>query len=289
MDRNKVLRTVLALAVAAGIGAGLYLFFRGRPAPPGTLRLFGNIDIRQVQLAFHDTGRIERILVQEGAKVKAGMLVAQLDPVRFEAAAAQARARVAAQKEALARLLAGSRPEEIAAAGARVRAAEAILADALQIYRRNRTLARTEYVSRQILDNSEAARRKASADLDAARQAHVLAIKGPRQEDIAAARAQLKRDEAAQKLAEQQLADTRLLVPADGVVQDRILEPGDMAFPQTPVLTIALTDPVWVRAYVPEPDLGMIAQGMPAEIRTDSFPGKVYRGWIGFISPTAEF
>jgi len=62
-----------------------------------------------------------------------------------------------------------------------------------------------------------------------------------------------------------------------------------MAFPATPVLTLALTDPLWVRAYVPESDLGKIRPGMAADIQTDSFPCKTYRGWIGYISPTAEF
>jgi HlyD family secretion protein len=62
-----------------------------------------------------------------------------------------------------------------------------------------------------------------------------------------------------------------------------------MAFPETPVYTLALTNPVWVRAYVSEPDLGKIKLGMSAEVSTDSYPGKVYKGWVGFISPTAEF
>jgi HlyD family secretion protein len=287
MNRKKVLRIVIPLAVVAGIGAGLYLLFHRGPEPGDTLRLYGNVDIRQIQLAFHDTGRIERILVHEGAPVKAGALVAQLEPVRFEAAVARAKARVEARKEALARFVAGSRPEEIAAAEARVRGARATLADAEKTYRRTRALARSEYVPRQKLD--EATLDNARADLDAARQTLTLAVKGPRQEDIAAARAQLREARAALSLAEEQLADSRLTAPAAGIIQDRILEPGDMAFPQTPVLTLALNDPVWVRAYVPEPDLGKLAPGMAAEIHTDSFPGKVYRGWIGYISPTAEF
>lgn len=62
-----------------------------------------------------------------------------------------------------------------------------------------------------------------------------------------------------------------------------------MAFPATPVLTLALNTPLWIRAYVPEPDLGKVAKGMKAEITTDSFPGKRYHCWVGFISPTAEF
>lgn len=289
MANKNLLLIVLPIAVIGAVAAGLYLYLKQQPAETDTLQLFGNVDIRQVRLAFHDPGRIERILVQEGAAVESGSLVAQLDPVRFKAAVAEARARVATQQELLARLLAGSRPEEIAEAAARVRGAEATLQDAEQVYRRTRTLAATEYVSRQQLDDAEAALQNARANLDAARQIHRLAVKGPREEDIAAARARLEEYQAAQRLAEERLADTRLLAPANGIIQDRILEPGDMAFPQTPVLTLALSNPVWVRAYIAEPDLGKIAPGMPVEVHTDSFPDKAYRGWIGFISPTAEF
>jgi HlyD family secretion protein len=55
------------------------------------------------------------------------------------------------------------------------------------------------------------------------------------------------------------------------------------------VLTLAIVDPVWVRTWLPEPDLGKVAPGMKAEIRSDSYPEKAYKGWVGFISPTAEF
>ena len=62
-----------------------------------------------------------------------------------------------------------------------------------------------------------------------------------------------------------------------------------MASPNQPVVTLALTDPKWVRAYVPEPDLGRINLGMKAKILSDSFPDQSFEGWIGFISPVAEF
>ena len=62
-----------------------------------------------------------------------------------------------------------------------------------------------------------------------------------------------------------------------------------MASTGAPVLTLALTNPLWVRAYISEPDLGRVREGMPAELHTDSLPGKTYKGWVGFISSTAEF
>jgi HlyD family secretion protein len=287
--KQKIRRIIIVLVIALGIGAGTYFFIQGREAPASRLQLYGNVDIRQIQLAFHATGRIEKILVEEGDVVKPGQLVAELDPVRYEAGAAQASAEVAAQKQVLSRLLSGSRPEEIQEARARVKAAAAALEDAKAVYERTKVLARNRSTSQQKLDDTEAAFRSARADLDAARQALVLVQKGPREEDIAVARAQLRASEAALRLAERELEDTKLYAPKTGVIQDRILEPGDMAFPETPVCTLALTDPVWVRAYVSEPDLGKIAPGMRAHVVTDSFPDKKYEGWIGFISPTAEF
>ncbi len=280
---------MLALIVALGIAAGVYVYLQHGKAPQNRLELYGNVDIRQIQLAFHATGRIERLLVEEGDAVRSGQLVAQLDPVRYEAAVARATAEVAGKRQVLARLLAGSRPEVIQEARERVKAEEARLKDAKVLYERTKILVRTGSTSKQHFDDIESAFRAARANLDAAKQALVLARKGPRKEDIAVARNELKASEAALRLAERELKDTTLYAPEAGIIQDRILEQGDMAFPQTPVFTLALTDPVWVRAYASETDLGKVAPGMKAYMTTDSFPGRKYEGWIGFISPTAEF
>ena len=128
-----------------------------------------------------------------------------------------------------------------------------------------------------------------SARREAAKETLRLAQLGPRKEDIAAAEATQQADEAALALTQKQLADATLYAPDDGIIQDRILEPGDMASPQRPVYTLALADPVWVRAYVQGPDLGKIRPGMHAEIASDSYPDKRYQAWLGYISPTAEF
>jgi HlyD family secretion protein len=289
MAKPKIKRIILLLVLVAAITGGILFYGDSGQGLKNDLLIYGNVDIRQVRLAFHDTGRIMTLYVTEGDPVSAGQLVAELDPARYEASVTHARATVDAQQEILSRLLAGSRPEEIAAAGARVKAAQATFDDARQTYERTRSLAKTQFVSQQKLDNALAAYKSAEASLDAEKQSLALAVKGPRQEDIAAARATLEANRAALELARRELADAKLYAPSEGVIQDRILEPGDMAFPQTPVYTLALTSPLWVRAYVDEPDLGKIAPGMKATVTIDSFPDKQYRGWIGFISPSAEF
>ncbi len=282
-------KLVIAAVVILAIGGGV-AYWQTRPtAPADQVTIYGNVDIRQVQAAFDDSGRILRLAVQEGDRIHKGQLLAELDPIRFQDAVDRDQASVATQEQVLARLLAGSRPEEIAEARASAAAAQATLANAEITWRRQRALAAEQYVPKQNLDNAAAALKTARANLDHAQQGLTLAIKGPRQEDIAAARSQLVAEQAALHLAQRQLADTRLFAPQEGVVQDRILEPGDMASPQVPVFTLALDNPVWVRAYLPEKSLGQVRLGMRANIESDSFPGKHFAGWVGFISPTAEF
>jgi HlyD family secretion protein len=272
------------------LGAAALLYDRlNRSGAFHELHLYGNVDIREVAPAFNDSGHITRLLVQEGDRVKAGQLIATLDNTRYAAALAQAEGNMRSQKQVLAKLVAGSRPEEIAEAKATMEALAATYRNDGVNYRRAAALAQTGAGTVRQRDDAKAAFDTAGQQYEAARQAYVLAVKGPRAEDIAAARAAYEADQGAVALAKRELADTRLYAPADGIVEDRILEPGDMAAPTTPVYTIALTSPLWVRAYVAESDLGRIALGMPAKVTTDSFPGRVYHGWIGYIAPTAEF
>lgn len=283
-------RLIIVLVIAVAIIAGVWLWKSLEHVPPATeLVLYGNVDIRQVQLAFNGSERIAKMLVQEGDKVRKGQLVAILDMRRLEQTVARAEGQVHAQKEVVARLEAGSRPEEIRKARADVESARAQAYNTKLIYERLVPVVPKGGASQQQLDNAKAEADATEGKLKAAQEVLNLAIAGPRKEDIAAAKATLKAFEAELAFTKRELDDARLYAPVDGIIQDRITEPGDMSSPQKPVYTIALTNPLWVRAFVAEPDLGKIWLGMGAEVTTDSYPGKRYQAWIGFISPTAEF
>ncbi len=288
--RAKVLLAAALVLLVAGIsGGGWWWYQRQHRGASEALVLHGNVDIREVQLAFNASDRIEQILVREGQRVTAGQLLALLDSRRLGHAVAQAEAQVAAQREVVARFVAGSRPEEIRKARADVEAARADAVNADETYRRTLELVAQHFIAQQQADNAKAALDAARARLKATEETLRLAVAGPRKEDTAAAKATLAAYEAALDLAKRDLAEASLYAPADGVIENRVLEPGDMASPQRTVLTLALTDPLWVRAYAPETDLGKLRVGAPAQVATDSYPGKRYRGWIGFISPSAEF
>ena len=280
---------VVTLAVAAMVTMLAGCFDRNDSKGNRTLTLHGSIDIREVQLAFQDSGRIASLLVDEGASVRKGQVVAELDPTRYGLEVERLAAELAAQSQLVSRLHQGSRPQEVEKAKAAVAAATATLEEANLLLSRKQSLLVTNRISKQEVDTAATHVRTAEAALRTAKEEASLAIEGPRKEDVAAAEANLTALQAAKGLAEQRLADASLRAPSDGVIRNRILEPGAMAAAGTPVLTLALLDPLWVRAYVSEPDLGRVREGMRAELRTDTYPDKVYRGWVGFISSTAEF
>ena len=288
MKRPQGLWAIFVAGVALVAAAAFAWHHWPRPTAEW-LTLYGNVDIRQVDLAFNSIGRLQELRREEGDQVKAGETIALLEPETYQDLATLARARAEAQQIALRRLETGSRPEEIARDRALVEANRAALTDAEILLKRRTDLLQTGNVSRQLYDDAKNAFDAARARLDVTSQALRLTEIGPRQEDIDQAKALLLSQKAMQSLAERRLTDTELKAPADGVVLSRIVEPGAMVGPNTPIFTIALTDKVWVRTYISEPNLGRIRPGLEVKITSDTDPGHSYDGWIGFISPTAEF
>lgn len=280
----------IALALLAAVGVAWYLTHRHDTS--NEIVLYGNVDLRQVDLAFNDSQRVVEVLVQEGDRVRKGQVLALLDTSRIMPQLDQAEAQADAQSAVVQRLRNGSRPQEIAQARANLALAQADAGQARSSYVRIKTVFQSSSgraVSRQDLDNAKAQWDVAEARVAVNHKALELAVIGPRKEDIAQAEAMLAADQANVALLKQQLADATLKAPLDAVVRSRIAEPGDMASPQKTAFTLAITDPKWVRAYVSESELGLVRPGMPASVQVDSFPNRRFDGWVGFISPVAEF
>ncbi|WP_312593635.1 HlyD family efflux transporter periplasmic adaptor subunit [Stutzerimonas nitrititolerans] len=281
----------LGLLVVLAFGAWAWMHQRDNDHD-GALVLYGNVDIRQVSLAFDGSGRVAELKVDEGDEVKAGQLLATLDTHTLTLQADQAQAQIGVQQQNLLRLKNGSRPEELAQARSSLSAAQAEAARAQKDLARLQGIA-TNTDSRGVsgleLDRARAAVQVANAQAAQQRDALRLTEIGPREEDIAAAEAQLKAAEAQLALLQHQVSQGQLIAPSDAVVRSRLLEPGDMATSQKPVYALAITRPKWVRVYVSEPDLGKVKPGQPARVTTDSAPGKPVAGKVGYISSVAEF
>jgi len=131
--------------------------------------------------------------------------------------------------------------------------------------------------------------RQAEAELQQAEAEFALIKAGPRVESIDQARAQVQGAEEGVNQARQQLAYTELSSPMKAVVLSVAAEPGEYLNPSSPVLTLGRMEKPWLRAYVHERALGRIKLNQEVDVSTDSFPDKIYKGRISFISSQAEF
>jgi HlyD family secretion protein len=287
---KRFIRIIILIILVSAVILGVRWFLQAEGKQSASeLKIYGNIDIRKADLAFIEQERIARVLVEEGDRVTAGQVLAMLQTNRLEAQIEEVKAQIAAQQEVVKRFESGTRPQEIEQARAEVEAAKATARNSMLNFERIGKTSGAGATSRQALDNARAQFDVDEAQLKVKEKALNLALEGPRKEDIAAAKNTLEALKASLSLLQIRLADMTLISPAPGIIQNRILEPGEMASPTRPVVTLALTDPKWARVYVPEPDLGRINLGMKAKILSDSFPDQSFEGWIGFISPVAEF
>ncbi|MFV0244751.1 MAG: HlyD family efflux transporter periplasmic adaptor subunit [Qingshengfaniella sp.] len=285
---KKILPVVLVLVLAAG--GWVWWTQRTTPGQDG-LTLYGNIDVRQIALAFDGAGRILDLGVEEGDVVSAGQVIGRLDTRALEFQAKAQAATVEAQRQGLLELRKGARVEEVEQAKARVSSAKAsaTLAD-IQRDRVARLMASGSSAASQVeMDRAEAEAGAANALVDQYDAALNLLLAGAREEELAATEARLRAGEAQLELLRFQIDQGVLHAPSDAVVRSRLREPGDMVTAQLPVYALALRQPKWVRVYVREANLGRIRPGMQAQVLSDSFPDQPIAGQIGYISSVAEF
>ena len=236
------MKKALILVLLIGLITGIYFYTRKEKANPDELTLFGNIEIRQVDLSFRVEGKIKEMLFEEGDAVKKGALVAQLDNTKYEADYEKSLADIALNK--------------------------ATNSNAKLKYERNIPLCKDGTTAQVDCDDMSNA--------------------------VATSSAATKSSIATSKAAKNNLIDSKLYAPDDGIIMTRIQEPGAVVEPSTPIYTIAKSKPIWVRAYSPEPNLANVKYGMKTKVLTDTINPKTgkpreYVGQVGYISPVAEF
>lgn len=284
-------KPIVMIVLLAAVAACWYGWQHWRPHGQDAGVFYGNIDVRQVSLAFEGSGRVAQVAVEEGDRVQPGQVLAVLDTRTLALQADQAAAQLRAQEENLRRLKNGARPAEIAQARSRLAAARA---DAQRARREQARLERiatasSGAVSVQDVDRARSTARVAQAAVKERQDALALVQEGARREEIDAADAQVAAARAQLALLRHQLAQGELRAPVKAVVRSRLLEPGDMASPQRPVLALAVTSPKWARIYVDESSLGQVKPGQAAQLSVDSMPERTLAGKIGYISSVAEF
>jgi HlyD family secretion protein len=248
----------------------------------------GTIEATQVDVAPEVAGRLLEIPVKEGSPVQSGDVIAKIDGSDYELKrdrAAGERDQARAQVDLL---VAGARSEDIEAARAHVRSAQAAFDLAEANRRRVEALVSGGAATARQGDEARTASEQAGATLAAAQETLAKMLSGSRGEEVRAAQARLEQATAALKLAERAVTDCTVTAPIDGVVTTRIRDVGEFVTIGSPIVTVSRLDEVWLSIYVPEARLSEIKLGAPAYAKVDGDPA-TYEGTVEFISPEAEF
>jgi len=286
---NPRLKRILPIVVVAGIGATLWFTVFRKGAEAGGLAVSGTVEATESHLGFQAAGRVDEIAVREGDAVTTGQELATLDRAEALARRDQALAQIAGARAVLSELNSGFRSQEVAQARSATDAAEVRLADATRDRERTERLKNGGAVSQEALDKATMAEDLARSQFEQARDQLSLVQAGPRQERIAAQRAQLQAAEASLRVVEAGLDNMTIVAKSDGVVTERHREPGETVQPGGAVLTLMDRGDRWVRIFVPEDRIGAVALGAPASIRSDTYPERSYEGQVTFIASQAEF
>ncbi|HDN2511757.1 MULTISPECIES: secretion protein HlyD [Providencia] len=286
---NNKSRSIFVFIIVILIGAAVSGYYYYQSQQDKTLTLYGNVDVRTVNLSFRVPGKLVSLTVDEGARIAIGDKLGQLDDAPYINALNKAKGVRESAKAQLMLKESGYRTQEIAQVEAEVAQRQAAWQYADNFYKRQQGLAASRVISANDLDNAKNNRNQAFAALQAAQDKLNQYQSGFRQEEIAAARGEWLQAEAAVAQAELDLQDTVLIAPSNGTILTRAIEPGTNVGAGNSIFSVTLTHPVWVRAYISEPHLGNAVPGSQVTLYTDSRPNQPYHGTIGFVSPTAEF
>ena len=228
------------------------------------------------------TGRVEKVLVEEGAIVKAGQPLILLETSELKAALDQARAADASAQARIQTVRELSLPQSNDA----VVQAEAQVQFAENEYRRNRDLRDKGFISEARLQDLERLRAVAKSQLESARtQARAQETRG-----VAGREAVLREQEAraARELAESKLAQTTIRASLPGTVLARAVEPGDIVSPGKRLLTINSSSETRLTAQIDEKNLPYLKVGQEALASSEAFPEKNFKAVLYYISPGVD-
>ena len=269
---------VVALALIAGLG--WYAGWFGNSRSSSVLIISGDIEAHESVLSFKTVqSRIVFLPFDEGATVGGGTVLARVDDGDYRQQVVIAEAALNAVRRQL-----DSTQQSVGAARGTVTDDAADLSEKTVDARREQSLWSQHATSAQARDLAQTAQMQSEAALQRDRALERVA---ERNADLGAAN--VESAQAALDMARIVLGYTVLRAPFNGVVLTRQAELGEDEVPGTPVVTLADLDHVWLRAYVNEPDIGKIRLGQGVAVTTDSYPNKIYRGRISFISSQAEF
>jgi HlyD family secretion protein len=249
----------------------------------------GTIEATQIDIRAEVGGRILELYFDEGDRIKPADIFARLDHEKLGYELQQAEARVRELKAKLALLQKGFRDAEVERAKEFLLESEVQLKEQRREFERIKTLFDKEVVSVDVRDRAETAYESALKRYGMAKKDYQIYQEGYRKEEIASAKAANESAEAAVRLIQRNIQDATVVIPCDGVINERYVEPGEFVAPGTLLATVINLQDMWIMAYVSEKNLGKVRLGQTGKVFVDSYPDREFPGKVTYISPEAEF
>lgn len=287
IPKKKIIRLAIILILVVIAVAVIMHFVRNRDN--GIMTLSGNVEVTEHNIGFKVPGKIVKLNVDEGDRVKQGDLLAELSSGDVKALVDQSRAALEEAKVKLAEMRAGSRKQEIGKARAESASTEAELVRARKDFERAETLYANGAISASRFDAAKSAYETRLGQLKSAKQQQSLVEEGPRKEDIKAAELRVTQLTALVANSEDKLADTRLYAPVSGIVFRKTVELGEVVQAGAAIFVIGDLEKPWVKVYVKEDRLSLVKRGQKAKVSVDTFKDKSYDGTVTYIASDAEF
>jgi multidrug efflux pump subunit AcrA (membrane-fusion protein) len=286
---TRILYIAIAVLSLTGCGTREVSADRAQPEPvgvrvaqpkhvqvPAEINVSGTVETpsEPTNVAFLVSGKVIRAGPREGDSVKAGDVLAIIDPADFQYAVESAAAQTALARAQFEKASTSARPEIVEQARANLSRAE-------DEFRRMKIL----YDRKSLAPNDF---EKYQTTLTNAQQQYQEAKQAAQQEDKDAAKAAWEQAQAAERIARKRLSDATLVAPASGFIAKRSIEPGGMAGLGTAVFTMVELDPVEIQVGIPETDIRLVHRGQQAIVTASAVPGMSFSGRVHLVNVSAE-
>ena len=293
-------RLILIVFIILLLAVGGFVYFGQWQAKHGDLYYSGIIEAKDSRLAFQGSGRVVSVAVKEGQTVAKDQVLAALDPAEFQSRREQARAahdratKTYQQLQTLLAIYENTLPADVVRAETTVANARTVLDDARKnrerydalfqrrvVAEKERDAVKLQYDTAELrLTDGQALLQQAKSNLEK--------IKATKQ-DMEGARAQIQQAKATLEQMSIQSTYATLKAPFGGVITSRNVEPGEVVSPSREVLTLADLSRVDLKIFVDETEIGKVKPGQPVDVKIDTYPDRIFKGTVAFISPEGEF
>jgi HlyD family secretion protein len=309
--RKKIIFLVIFVVVLAIFFYKIIPYFKAQDT---SLTVSGRVEADEIELASRISGKIERVLVEDGMKVKKGDTIAQIEDADLQSKRRQTMSRIEEVKE---KIMAAALDLEytdknvehsideskkaLSVAEARLKQAEAKKENAEKELKRYSSLLDKEVISQEHYDNVKLAHRLAQEEavvaLKEVERANVSLMKAEdarkliraKDKELLALKKSLSQLDETLEQVDIHIGYTVVTSPSDGIILRKVAEPGEVLLQGSVIGVMIIPEDTYVRTYVPEKYIGRMHIGMDAEVVSDAYPARPITGSICYISDRAEF